>query len=105
MYIKLQNNTSLFLLLAPNYRLTNLSHCIAMKRKAIVIESAEKLECIRCDKAYRGEDDWSIVEFPAGDGLPADAFKICPACAADHMPIPKCKMIKAKDKKADEGNK
>ena len=35
-----------------------------MKRKAIVIESAEKLECIRCDKAYRGEDDWSIVEFP-----------------------------------------
>ena len=100
MYIKLQNNTSLFLLLA--HRLTNLSNCIAMKRKAIVIESAEKLECIRCDKAYRGEDDWSII--PAGDGLPANAFKICPACAADHMPIPKCKMIKATDKKADEGN-
>ena len=62
MYIKLQKSTSLFLLLA--HRLTNLSNCIAMKRKAIVIESAEKLECIRCDKAYRGEDDWSIVEFP-----------------------------------------
>ena len=76
-----------------------------MKRKAIVIESAEKLECIRCDRAYRGEDDWFIVEFPAGDGLPANAFKICPTCAADHMPIPKCKMIKAKEKKADEGNK
>jgi len=94
MYIKLQKSTSLILLLA--HRLTNLSNCIAMKRK---------LECIRCDKAYRGEDDWSIVEFPAGDGLPANAFKICPACAADHMPIPKCQMIKAKDKKADEGNK
>ena len=52
-----------------------------------------------------GLRDWSIVEFPAGDGLPTNAFKICLACAADHMPIPKCKMIKAKEKKADEGNK
>jgi hypothetical protein len=105
MYMKLQKSTSLFLLLAPSYRFTNLSTCIAMKRKAIVIENEEKLECIRCDTAYRGEDNWSIVEFPAGDGLPANAFKICPACAADHMPIPKCKMIQAKDKEADEGNK
>ena len=73
-----------------------------MKRTTSDIADAEHLECIRCDKGYLGEDDWSTVEFPARDGLPTDTFKLCFTCALEHVDIPHCKIAKGKGKKAEK---